>query len=362
MSLLGWEGFDHENLGNDLNGMPGWSGIGGTVQVLSSSLGGRMFNFVTAIPIFTPITGLSYTSLIGSGRLRINSTSTYRASFFSFHAASTASPFYLTSTMPQCGIGCQSSTNTVFMWQKSTANIIATGTTPLPANQQFLLETKVTIGSSTAGGYLEVHLNGAMEIPPTTTNTQGISSVSGVRSIMLSSVAGVGLYYDDFSLITVDATWPNDFIGEVHVDSLLPTGNSSVSWIPLLSSLGNFAMVDESQNDHDTTYNQSSAPTNRDLFTHSVINSTFGTPWDAMSIYGVGSIASMRKNDLTLVSAMTEFVSSGTYKTGASNDLLIGSSVVYDYVRDNYILDPTTSVQWNTAAVNASITGYQLST
>ena len=106
--------------------------------------------------------------------------------------------------------------------------------------------------------------------------------------------------------------------------------------------------VAETSIDYDTSYNVVPVGANQDTFLHGALSSTPAT------IYAVAVSASVRKDDVTVVTAQTTLISGGTTQQGATQS----PSSSYLFMRDIYQNDPNTSAAWTGTAVNAAAIGY----
>lgn len=120
--------------------------------------------------------------------------------------------------------------------------VVATSTLSLNASVWYYIEAKVTIAD--AGGFMEVRVNGTSWASFTGDTRNGGTAAVGMVMYTWSS----DQYLDDVYLLDTTGPAPyNDYLGDVKVDTLSPSGNGNSS--QLLGSDGNstdnYLLVDE---------------------------------------------------------------------------------------------------------------------
>jgi hypothetical protein len=136
---------------------------------------------------------------------------------------------------------------------------------------------------------------------------------------------------------------------ERRVETLYPASNSQSQWTPLTGG-SNFAMVDETLVDGDTSYVFSSTVNQEDLYGVGPLSST------PVAISAVQVRVCARKDDATTRTMASSLSSGGTLTHGATF-ALTGS---YQYQRDIYVDDPHTSASWIAAGVDAALIGQKV--
>jgi len=208
------------------------------------------------------------------------------------------------------------------------------------------VEMKATIHDST--GSVEVRLNGAAVISATGLDTQSTGNAQ------TTEVRFWQAYVDDLYVVDTTGSAPyNTFLGDVRVRTLYPDGaGSSTQWTPLSST--NVSNIDETGTaDDDTTYNSSSTPAQKDLFTFGNLPDVSGT------VLAVQARWKARKDDGGTREARSVIKSAATTDNGPTEAL--GLTYV-SYLGDVLTADPATSAAWAIAAVNAIEAGYELIT
>lgn len=178
------------------------------------------------------------------------------------------------------------------------ATLIQTGTTILALDTWYYIEFKATIDNS-SGSY-EVRINGVSELSNIAQDTQATGNAYINRVYFQSTAAGGGattgrVYADDVYILDTTGS-PNDFLGDVRVQTILPSGNGNSS--QLVGSDGNstdnYLLVDEAAPDGDTTSVQSLTSGHKDTYAYGNLTPTTGT------VYAVQLLPYAKKTDAGL--------------------------------------------------------------
>lgn len=161
-------------------------------------------------------------------------------------------------------------------------------------------------------------------------------------------------YFDDFyyaDRTTGPGTVPfNGPVGDIKVQTLFPISDHSVQFTPS-SGASNYAMVDETAMDSDTTYNHSSNPTDEDTFIFQSLASNI------VSVFGIQLIGAYRKDDASVRTMKQVIITSATSYYAATFNL---SDTSYSYHCDLWVINPNTSANWTVAQINGLAAGYNL--
>lgn len=146
----------------------------------------------------------------------------------------------------------------------SAASVVAIG------SGYHLVEAKIKIHDTT--GYAIVKVDGIEVINATGLDTRnggtGVCDRHYIGNRNALSITNTVAHVDDYVMIVVDGTAPNDFIGDAHEERLTPNGaGNSTQFTP--SAGANYAAVDEVVGDDDTTYVSSSTVGHKDTYTAS---------------------------------------------------------------------------------------------
>jgi hypothetical protein len=230
--------------------------------------------------------------------------------------------------------------------------VIGTGTTVLTAGVFYFVEFKATISSSCAAGTCAVNLGGLAEITIAAgTNTKSTSNATA-NQIKLGSQGGGpngGCVIDDFYACDGTGSTNNSFLGDVRVEVIYPNAAGTVTQMTPLSG-ANYASVNQTAEDGDTTYVATSTVGNEDTYLFGSLSSSPGT------IFGVQMNMVARKDDAgsRLVAAIVR--NSSTDYAGSTKALADGYAMLSE-VRE---INPATGTAWTGTTVNALEAGIKL--
>jgi hypothetical protein len=212
----------------------------------------------------------------------------------------------------------------------------------LTSGPWFFLEISATVADS--GGRCIVKVNGATAIDFTgdTKNGGTNSTLDCVRFAAATNGAeNNNTYYDDLYICDGLGSVNNDFLGDVRVQTLLPTGaGSSTQFTPSTGS--NWDNVNDVPYVAGT-YNSDSTSGHRDTYAMSDL------------MVGTGTIFGVQDNILALKSDAGAANIKAALKSGSTvyydSDAALGTSLAgFQAVRE---IDPATSAVWNPTNVNA---------
>jgi hypothetical protein len=133
--------------------------------------------------------------------------------------------------------------------------LLATSSTTLDPDNWYYLELKAVIGGS---GSVELRLD-KETVLTYSGNTQSTAAAGMTGFVLRCPATGAWSFWDDFYLCDDQGDTSNDFLGDVHVYPVLPTGDVRADFTPLVAGPG-FSMVNDAAPDDDTTYIASSTP------------------------------------------------------------------------------------------------------
>lgn len=169
--------------------------------------------------------------------------------------------------------------NHLTVFRGAGTTLLGTGTTSVPVNAWVYIEFKFTVDDTT--GVAVVRLNEAVEINLSGIDTRNGGTVAAADRITYrqdQNGGGVN-YMDDYYLLDTTTGTPNDFLGDIKVECLLPNGNGNSS--QLVGSDGNstdnYLLVDEASPNSDTDYVESSTVGNKDTYAYGNLAATSGT-------------------------------------------------------------------------------------
>ncbi len=222
------------------------------------------------------------------------------------------------------------------------------------SGQWFYLEVGGVIGVS---GSVTVRVNGATVIPTTAANTYGSSGQTGA-SATVGGVAWVGLYNDNANAFIQhmyfcdnSTTQNNNFLGDVRVQSLFPTGPGATTQFTPVGGATNWQNAATVPPAPTVDYNTDGTVGALDNFAIAGLDPSFAT----IKAINVKTLA-LKSSSGTRSMAST-VLSGSTTGTGASTALGPTGRVVAAI----FPTAPATSAAWTTSGVQASKPGYTVS-
>jgi hypothetical protein len=339
MALLFIEGFDTYNNPSDLN-VNGWTGGGYGNSPEPGRFNGQSwystYDF-TPGPIGKTL-GSNLTTIIAGVAFKTNYNN--NAQIIRLNDSATVQ-IYLSQNYTDHCISVYNGSGTLL------------GSTPpnsAPWNTWNYVEVKTTISSTV--GTVQINLNGVLLLSLTGINTQN-SANSYVNNISLPFVSAP-TYWDDLYVCdttTGPGTYPNNnFLGDVRVDTLFPTGAGDVTNFATTGS-SNWATVGTANPDSTTIYNYNSTIGAQDLFTVP----TLGTGYN---VYGTAVMTFAFKDNAELKQIASEIKSNATTHTLSTYTL--SASGTYDY--NLMPINPVSSASWTTTDINTLQIGYKIIT
>lgn len=215
----------------------------------------------------------------------------------------------------------------------------------------YFIEAKVVFHGST--GSVQIKVNGVTLT--TLTNQNTISSANAYANQFAiggggGSSAGFAVRYDDIYVCDTAGSLNNDFLGDIAIRSLLPTGaGSSTQWTASAGS--NYQCVDESgaPND-DTDYVSDSTTGHKDLYAMGDLGS------NVTAVKAVQVLYRSRKDDAGTRTLKGKIKHSSSEGNGADQ----AQSSSYVYYRDIFETNPSTSSAWTGSEVNAAEAGVEV--
>ncbi len=215
-------------------------------------------------------------------------------------------------------------------------------------NNWYWLEFKVKCNDTT--GTYELKVGETVIASDTGVDTQAGSNAYHNR-VQLGQGGGTQrARYDDFYVCDGAGSVNNDFLGNVSVTTLFPSGaGTTTNFTP--SAGANYTCVDEQLINEDTDYVESSTAAHKDTYAYDNVGAGLS------NIKGLQIDTLCRETDVTSYSLKTPIRSNATdYDDSAQ---AIGTT---DYVFKRRIaeLDPNTSAAWLEAAINAAEFGIKV--
>ena len=156
--------------------------------------------------------------------------------------------------------------------------------------------------------------------------------------------------YDDLYICDDQGSKNNDFLGEVIVRTLLPTGAGTYTqWTPSAGS--NYENVDEEDPDDDTTYNSTGVEDNQDSF------AVTDLPDSQVAVHGVRTRVYARKEGAGYRALKNYVVVNSSKYDEAKNTLSLSYNILDGSVLED---NPDDSQDWEVADIDAMEVGVQL--
>lgn len=208
---------------------------------------------------------------------------------------------------------------------------LGTGTTVMSSSVYYYVEAKVTINDST--GVVVVKLNGtSTEINLSSQDTKVSSNATADRILIGGDTFGgvsTTNYVDDVYICDGTGSSPtNDFLGDVRVQALFPSGNGNSSQLinDAGNSTNNYSHVDETT-PNTSDYVESSTVGDKDTYAFGDLTPTSGT------VYGVQPVLYAEKTDAGTRSIASIARVSST-EVDSANQALSTSYAYYTDIRE----------------------------
>lgn len=222
-----------------------------------------------------------------------------------------------------------------------------------PIGAWVFVEIRVLISNTV--GEVEIFVDGTSVLSATglDTNNGGASGViNALGPIVRRTNAAPDFLFDDWYWLDTSGVAPdNDFLGPIRVDRLVPTSDGGTTDFTPSTGSDNFAMIDESLPDGDTTYNEATTIGSKDIVGMGDLPTASGT------IFAVQTRVRARRTDAGAVQLTPSIISSGNEEDGAA----VGLSASYTELRDLFTSDPNGGGAWADSAVNALQVAYRIS-
>ena len=133
----------------------------------------------------------------------------------------------------------------------------------------YFIEAKVTL-DHTVGAY-EVKVDGVTIISDTNVDTIDGSGLAICRTVNFGLDPSDDYEWADMYLCDTTGSSLNDYLGDIHIETVLPDGDGNrTDWTPD-SGLTNYTQVDEGETDRDTSYVETSTAGDDDLYTFAAL-------------------------------------------------------------------------------------------
>jgi hypothetical protein len=217
----------------------------------------------------------------------------------------------------------------------------------------YYIEAKVTLSDTV--GTVEVKLNGQTVISLTGQDTKNGGTKAVLDSIGVGAPQTLNNVHngiDDFYLCNGAGSVNNNFLGDVVVEALYPSGDGSSSQFTGSdgNSVSNYLLVDEPNGIILTDYVEDTVSGHKDLYAIGNLVRTSGP------VYGIQVTDHLVNTDAGAVSAKVSLKSGATSDSGPAVPLV----TTYKTARKLWEQNPNTSGPWDIAAVNAIEAGVEV--
>lgn len=220
---------------------------------------------------------------------------------------------------------------------------LAVGTLVLQPNTWYYIEWDVTIGAGATGASV-CQIDGVQQFNVSGITTQQ-SGLAELTAIMWLGAGNPALFDDQYIKTTAG------FLGPSRIILKKPNANGATNQWTANPGPNNFAMVNETPPDGDTTFNSDATATDIDLYAFTALGQNPANIWAVqVDLYA-------RKDDAAARAIATEVRSGGTNFVGVTQPALTTTYLaLYTQI---YEQDPKTSAAWVLANLDAAQFGVQ---
>lgn len=230
------------------------------------------------------------------------------------------------------------------------ATLLGTTAVSVTDGMWYYIEFKATIHNTT--GAYEVRVNGVNILSATGQNTRHASSVLNSAAGVQVGAASAPWTVDDFYICDTAGSVNNDFLGDIQVYDVLPSGaGSNTNFTPSAGS--NYACVDDAAGavaDDDTTYVEHATAATRDTYAFANL------PAATTAVKGVQTCILARKTDSGSKTLGDSCKSGVTTSDGTAASL----GVNYQYLLNIRETDPNTAAAWTLSGFDAAEFGQKV--
>jgi hypothetical protein len=242
---------------------------------------------------------------------------------------------------------------TLSVTRNGTSLTSGTSVTALSANTWYYIEWKVTIADSISASTCKVRINGVDAITVATGQDLKNTANSSANQLYLGhytvTSAGNIWYYDDLYVCNTSGSVNNDFLGDVRVETLYPSGaGNTTQFTPSAGS--NYQCVDDADPDDDTTYVESGTVGHVDTYAFDDLSAS------PTSVFGIQTVIMARKTDGGSRTATPVVRSGGTDYDGTT----FGLADTYTCDHQVWENDPDTAAAWTESGINAAEFGFEV--
>jgi hypothetical protein len=340
MALLFCDGFDHYAAA-DINKKWGNSGSWQTISAGQGRFGTAAIYCQDVTPLTSPTVTNTDVMICGFA-YRWGTASSLNRSIPAFNDGGNGVQVYL-----------RLNSNYSLQAYRGDGTTLGTGTTKISLGAWYYLEIKVLIDNTNGGFWLKVNgadelRLGAYAVSPVGLDTQYTANAI-VNSISFTGSGYGGEYLDDVYICDDSGSTNNDFLGDIRVETIVPTGaGNTTQWTP--SAGNNWDCVNDIVALADTDYVSETTASEKDTYAFGNLTPTSGT------IKGVQIMIGARKDDAGSRSIAPVYRPTSTDYDGTTG--VVSDS--YTYLSEIKEVSPETSAAWTIAEINGAEFGVKL--
>lgn len=312
-----------------------------TFSTSAGRFGGGALSFTSALFQWSKaITSVAYGGVIYCG--------------FSYKHTGTATTSllkFLSDTSSALGTISHDAAGVITFAGNSGSSTTEAGTSLTPSAWHWI-EVKLTLGTTSSNGAVEVRVNGSVVLTATSQDTNATGVGCGIIEYGGGGTGGSPAYIDDVVIYDSTGATINDFLGDTKITTQVPNGDGgTVDWTASAGS--DYQCVDDTPSaaNDDTDYISSSTVAQESRFD---MTNLAASP---TSIHAVQVRYRAKKTDAGTRTVRGLVNSNATESTGTTR----GLSTTYRWFHgDKYSLNPDGSVAWTESAVNAVQVGVEV--
>jgi hypothetical protein len=230
------------------------------------------------------------------------------------------------------------------------SSLIATGSITLSVDVWYRLEIRIVIHGST--GVFQLKINETLDID--FSGDTDDNGALGINVVKLSHQSTVGITsWDDLVIYNSGGAAPNDFLGDMRIETLRPTGAGDSSDSTPSAGTRHEAVDDSGGNDGDSTY-VSMDTNDEDLYAMGDLSFT------PSAVYAVVTNVVCRADGSTPRVLRGKVKTGTTEGNGMNKEVPFGSN--YKTLQDYFPVDPDTATSWTESGVNGMQVGQEVTT
>ncbi len=205
-----------------------------------------------------------------------------------------------------------------------------------------------------SSGYMEMRVNESVIFTYSGDTNEGNSTVDCIKFVGVETPVATTdnrlHLWDDMYLLNAEGSNNNDFLGPIHVETIMPNGIGADSDFFAVGGQ-NWQNVDDIPTNDDGSYNESNSTGDKDFFAAQTLDVVNGT------VYGVRVNVELRVTDAGAVSIIPKVKSGSTEGSGTTTGV---ASTEYIGVDSMFEQNPDTSADWTVTEIQSINIGYEV--